>query len=237
VAGDRYRLVVYGYPRGSTREQQTIDFITDLVCVLKDRYGIDLPISLLRGSADYPNFCSLLVEFLDSCREGPGYIDAMWVYYLAYVAKYPTPETVDAVRQFSQYDQDPSRRFDFSVLRPWLVDRILANPTAWGPPPLAQFLATENTQDLPGKRGQGDLWGTELPCYPVCTAIERNGQCESVYHAVLHLFGVEEGYDRHTKVTTPGCEKCWMQWVPTSGSGLCQTHQNELRAFLQRVKP
>ena len=53
-----------------------------------------------------------------------------------------------------------------------------------------------------------------------------------IYHEFLHMFGVEESYITTSKQTIPGCAECWMQWEPSSGSGLAPERVAELKNYL-----
>jgi hypothetical protein len=121
--------------------------------------------------------------------------------------------------------------FELAPLEPWL-DRLASLPEVWNQPPLLQFIAIHNgPRQVPG---QGGPWGCETSMGGWGTAVERRGLRESVFHAFLHLLGVDDGYDPASKKTRPDCtEDCWMQYVPTRGDRLCNKHLQQLTDYVE----
>ena len=221
-----YQIAIYEFPRNLGRAARIVDAMGELEKELDSAHQIKLRISPVRGEIAFPQFSDLLNRFLETCQNDIRHVDVHWIHYLPWIANDPSPRMVDAIRQLSP------DRFDFAVLEKW-SDELLQTGE-WGDPTTAQIL----TIDGLWKEGQGGPWGTELGTHPFCTAIIRDDSRESVFHALLHLFGVDEGYEPGSYETKSTCSaSCWMQWVPTQGRKLCHTHRTELRQFLDENPP
>jgi hypothetical protein len=221
-------IAFFEHPVGCGRARSAIGYAEQLIQHLRVECDVHVSLSLVDGRVALPRYASILEAFLADCQKLGLRLDIYWVHSLLHVARDPRQLTVPLMKGLSEL-----KGFDFATIEPWLA-ALLREPCEKPAP--NQFIGIEGDRP-PRNLAQGGRWGAEVPPYDgLATAIERRGAAESVYHALLHLLCVDEGYDDLRKPLA-GCEACWMQYDPTLGSGLCARHVSELKAFLATRAP
>jgi hypothetical protein len=226
------RFAFYEYPRGSGRTGEAITWVRDLLDSINQKWHVRVDADLLDGAYSFPEYSALLLDFLGECESLGRALNISWIHCLTLMAHTPGDGTKKWIEGLAEVWSGKEASFEVDPLEPWL-NRLAVESQSWDKPPLRQFISIP---DKPSRiQRQGGPWGGEILGEEWATAVERSGSRLSVYHAFLHLLGLDDGYDKRSLRTHPGCEDCWMQYDPTKGTGLCPNHLQQLRAFLTLV--
>jgi hypothetical protein len=226
---------VFSFPESKERIEIAMESITGLTKKLRSRkYEIDLSISFENVHEQYPTFSEFLRRFYETCKEHHIFLDRNGqsaplriLSLFDWVIRVPGAD----VRDVLSIDASGKEHF----IQP-LVEEARSHSEEWRPAIGLQVHMLQDDSLLGDPGPHGCAWIVTTP-KEFRTALVRRKYSEIIYHEFLHLFGVSEGYGEPTKKgTLPGCEKCWMQYEASDGTGLCQKHQDELRDFLERMK-
>lgn len=221
-------VAFYEYPPSCGRAQLAIESVDRLVAHLDKECGVRPNLNLVDGSTSFTEYTSLLHRFLAECESRGRALDILWLHSLLLVARDPEPHQLYWAQGFLEM-----KKSTYEPVEPWLKG-LLKKPLDERSPPTHQFISLP---DGPQRReGQGGPWGAEWPPYDGrATAVERTGYENAVYHAFLHLLRVNDGYDQVYQTRAECDEKCWMQYNPNHGTGLCLTHLQELRGYIAEM--
>ena len=79
----------YEYPRGCGRASSSIRYIERLVEHLRSEYDVEPDFHLVDGIESYPEYASLLDDFLAECESLDHELDLFWVHSLLLTARHP----------------------------------------------------------------------------------------------------------------------------------------------------
>jgi hypothetical protein len=229
IARDTVKL--FSFPESPERIEVARKSITGLTEELGSRYEIDLSISFENLHKRYPTFSAFLGRFYEKCKKHKIILNPEGSFCPLHILEI----LYRLIREPLSYE--PAKNRDYlsifargkeELLQP-LIDEARIYSAEWRTATGLQLHMLDETFVLPegahGVASEDARIALLIKKYP-----------EIIYHEFFHLFGVRDGYNEVTKATVPGCEKCWMQWEPCYGNGLCETHLKELRGFLERMK-
>lgn len=225
----KHTVKVFTYPESREQASIAIESINELSNLLSWKCGIDLSITVENGHDRYSTFSEFLKRLHDTCIEYDISPIATVLMHIDCIIREPsayggTPLT---------YWPPPLGGKNAEFLQPF-VEESRNRSKQWQPASGIQVHILQCTQLLSeqdGRHGEAEVAKDPKQSR---IAILRKTYPEIIYHEFLHLFGVQDGYDRSKpkKPPLPGCESCWMQWEAINGKGLCQKHQDALREFL-----
>jgi|SRR6185295_6936636 len=213
-----FRVTVFEYP--PTKPEKAISELESLILRLGTQYSVRAPITILDGSKFDRRLFALLDRCIESCVRSLGALDILWLWALKTYFTLPNHDTLLFLKGSGLIESWESLTPFFAEANEAQSESSAAN-SSW-------FIALKGVP----LRLNGGPWGACYGVHPCAVAVDATGYMESIFHEFLHIFGVEEGYQKETKVTDRGCEDCWMQYDATRGSGLCATHLGELKAFI-----
>ena len=218
----KVEVVVLDYPPNDDVLRITIRQLCDLANFLNTTYQMRIELSINESDKYNAEYTKFVRSFLSTCLNYRSEFDIAWLSALNLVIDSPTVGIVNSAELC--FD-------DLGMhVRP-LFQEVLDSKRRFAPRPKSLFVALRDLQLI-----QGDFWGVTTPtCYPKTISAEITGQQELVYHEFLHQIGASEGYNVETKTTLPGCERCWMQFNATKGTGLCERHVKEVKDFLASI--
>lgn len=218
-----YEIAVYEYPEGSGRAEEATQSIRSLSEAIVGSLGVKLDLRPVLGANVYPQYSGLVRSLLLTLNpECP--LDLKLIQLLPLIVRDHTLANTQFLAEYLDMSSP-----DLSCLEDWFQS-IVGSSSDFGEPPFAQFFSLREVDLLPG---QGGPWGASVGNYPQGTGYGFVGYREVVYHELLHLFGVSEGYDDASKQLIRNCNpSCWMQYEPIKGSTLCEFHRAELNSFV-----
>ncbi|MFA4918974.1 MAG: hypothetical protein WC581_06970 [Thermodesulfovibrionales bacterium] len=217
----KVEVLVLAYPPNDDVLRSTIQQICDFANILNTTYKMNIELSINDADEKNAEYTKFVTKFLSTCLNYRSEFDIACLSALNSVIDDPTSDVVNSAEECID---DLGMR-----VRP-LFQKVLASKRRFVRPN-SLFVALRGFPLI-----QSDYWGvTTESFYPKAISAEIKGYEESVYHEFLHQIGASEGYNVTTKKTLPGCERCWMQFNATKGTGLCERHIKEVKDFLASI--
>jgi len=203
-----HKIAVFSFSKKAGLIAEADREINCLSELLDNRYGISLPIEIVNGHSNCAEVVDKISAICEMYEQNHRFADLLHMVYLTcYPAKYTQYQGLTA----SAKAMLESVKFSCGQAVKDGEKVLVFN----------DFRIKE-----------GGLWGSN---WEELSWVNKFCK-EVIWHEVLHLFGVGEGYDSKSKKNHTWCErgKCWMQYEATQGKGLCGCHQRQLKQFLEK---